>query len=841
VKVRKALGPKQIASRVEDYDTVLSVEPSLADSINNHLDGEIAYTPRRLVEAEEDFQRKVFLSIVEETDFTWKQTSYLFDNILSCWKHTGEIENILEYSRFDAEEVREILEILEEKETPLDKISHFELDGEVAVVKEYQFDEMDRKILPEKYDSIDVFSETEEELSEFKIFSSASELVQSLAENISGLDPEKVGIVVKPGSKYEPLVKSMLEKEGIAYQRRENMQQDGDVRAFISVLETGLTQGTVRVEDVRPILQHAGINISYMHQNRKLEAISQGEELKDFLNAVKYLDFGDAVDEFHEIIGKKTDIPEIVRELNLESGQVTEARINVLRYYLDSFEIEKNEIDQGVMLADPTQVSYVDREHVFHLGMDTEWVRNLEEKPWIDQEKIEKRNLQDFKSLIQSGESYYLVQDEELNENIIPCFYFDEILDKKFTSFSDLPHSKVRSERSESGNGFETENYSVESSEMHAISQSGLNSFVQSPRLFFMDELISDADQQRLEKGNLFHMYAEYHASNPDTASEISREEIVDLMMDEIDEFADYLDREDLRTQFQVGVENIRGFLNSQEFEPVDLDQEYIQTEEDNVFVKEFPGNNSSPRTEAYFIDESIGVKGKVDLILDKNHLVDYKSGKRNSVRKVLKKSHVDHFEEERFPNFQPLLYITYHRQHVEGKIEFTFLHFLNEIGNSVRGEDSQIKTTITYHPETFQGKKASMEVFEEMIRDVAKSNDRRKTLEKLGFQHYRNFMEERDVPELFDKDELLRTEFAEEFENFAKQEVGDYKYVEKGVKKTLKKLVDFRMENYFKEDSDRMEEFLQDRIDEINEYLNSRFPVDVNPDELPQRELIVE
>jgi hypothetical protein len=355
-----------------------------------------------------------------------------------------------------------------------------------------------------------------------------------------------------------------------------------------------------------------------------------------------------------------------------------------------------------------------------------------------------------------------------------------------------------------------------------------------------MDRLVSDADQEKFEKGNLFHMYAEYHANSPEQAESIPLDDIVELMMDNIEKFADELDMEDLETEFRIGVKNIRSFLKNHEAEEVNLEDNYTRTEDENIFVKEFPGSNGSMETEPYFKDKELGAKGKVDLMLDENHLVDYKSGRRYTTQKVLKKSHVELFEDERFPDFQPLLYITHHRQHVDGKIKFIFLHFLNELGNSVNGEDATLETTITYHPETFQEKKASMEVFEHMIKDVAKSNDRRKTLEKLGYQQYKNFMQERDVSEPFDKKELLNTEFAQEFEEYTKQEVGDYKYVEKGVKKTLKKLVDYRLENYFEEDADLMEQFLQEKLDEINEYLNSRFPVDANPEELNQRDLIL-
>ena len=841
VKLEKAYSPGEIAHIVEGYDLVLTVEASLADAVNSHLEEENVFTPMQLVDAGE-FRKRVFLEVVEETSLTWKQTSYLLNSVLSCWKNMGELESILEYDEFDTEEVEKIIEMLKEKDIPYSRMEEFGIEAEdVAVLKEYQFTGIDRKILPEEYDSIEAFSEDYKELGKFRIFSSASDIAQSLRENIKRLSPEDVGIAVKLGSKYEPLIKSVLEADDIPFRRRSHAREDEDVRTFLSLIETGLTRGKVRVKDVRPIIEQVGVRIPQKHDNRRLEDVKEGEEFRDFLNAVRYLDFGDAAEKYHELMERQTGIDEIVEEMGISGEQVSQEGINEVRYYLDSFEVQAEERNEGVLLADPTEVSQVDREYVFHIGMDTDWMRDVEDREWIDEREEEEKHLKDFKSLIQSGRSYFLVQDQELNEEIMPCFYLNEIIDEEFTSFSELPHEKVRPEGKPEESGFKTENYSVDLEKVEAISQSGLNSFVQSPRLYYMDRLVSDADQEKFEKGNLFHMFAEYYACNPEKASEIGRSEVVNLMMEEIEEFADELDLEDLKTEFRIGVKNIQNFLESRELEGVEFDEEYTATEdEENVFIKEFPGSNGDLETEPYFKDTEMGAKGKIDLMLDEKHLVDYKSGRRKSVQKVLKKSHPELYEEERFPDFQPLLYITYHRQHVDGKIKFTFLHFLNDLGDAVNGGDAEIETTITYHPETFAEKKASMEVFEYMIRDVAKSNDRRKTLEKLGYQQYSDFMEERELPEKFDKDKLLQTEFAQEFEDFAKQEVGDYKYVEKGVKKALKKLVDFRMENYFKEDADRMEEFLQEKLDEINEYLDSRFPVDANPDELHDRDLIL-
>jgi hypothetical protein len=844
VKTQKAHTPKEIAEKAQEYELILTVEASLADAINHHLTEQKATTPRKLVNANKDFRRKTFLKIVEKTNLTWKQTSYLLQNVLNCWKHTGQPQNILEYNDFNTEDTKKVIEILKKEENPYQKLEEFEIqEKNVAVVKEYQFTNIDKKILPENYKSIKTFENREESLGEFKVFASASEIVQSTVENIKKLKPEEAGIVVKPGTKYEPLIKSILEAENIPFHRKQQTKEDEDIRTFLSLLETGLTKDKVRVKDVRPIIQQLKISIPRRHENRKLEEIEEGREFKELLNAVKYLDFEDATQKYQELTQKQTKIQEIINELNLKSKQVKKQKVKEIRYYLDSFEINPKERNKGVLLADPTKISQVDRKHIFHIGIDTEWMREVKDKKWVDKEKEESKNLKDFKSLIQSGNSHFLVQNKELNEKITPCFYLNQITSKEFSSFTDLPHTKVRPEKQNTKQGFPKEqgNREAEPSEIKLLSQSSLNSFVQSPRLFYFDKLVSDADQQRLEKGNLFHMYAEYHASNPEKAQEIPLNEIVNLMMNQIDEFAEDLDKEDLKTEFKIGVQNIRNFLQDQEITAKGLEETYIQTSDENVFTEHFPGNNSNLETEPYFKDEKLGAKGKIDLILNQNHLVDYKSGRKKSVQKVLKKSHVNLYEQERFPDFQPLLYITHHRKHVDGKIKFTYIHFLNDLGDKINGQEPQTKTTITYHPETFQNKKASMEAFEYLIKDVAKSNDRRKTLEKLGYQQYQKFMQQKNIPRPFNKEKLLKTQFAEEFAEYAKKEVGDYKYVEKGVKKTLKKLVDYRMENYFKEDADQMENFLQEKLEEINEYLDTKFPVKADPDELPKRDLIIQ
>jgi hypothetical protein len=229
--------------------------------------------------------------------------------------------------------------------------------------------------------------------------------------------------------------------------------------------------------------------------------------------------------------------------------------------------------------------------------------------------------------------------------------------------------------------------------------------------------------------------------------------------------------------------------------------------------------------------------------VLAENEIVDFKSGRQYSREKIVKRSKIDLYEDQDRPNFQALMYLAQHARKIDGEKElrFTFHNFLSDVGGEITGEAEfdDCLTTITYYPECFEEKVSTMDVFEHLIRDVAKSNNRRKTLEKLGFTRYQEFFEENEVPEIYSKYEMLESDFADEFISYTKGVVGDYKYVEKGCRSALKKLVEFHVENYFREDVEKFTEFLQQKIEELNDCRQNGFPLDANLDDLRNRDMI--
>lgn len=855
MKVQKAKTLDEIYEEVKEYDLVLTAEASIADSLNSRLDeprlGKFAVTPQRLAYgdelAEEDFKRDIFLKLVNEEGLRWKQASYLLSNAISCWKNTGDLDSLKDYG-FTGEAVEKVIKVLRETNNPLQALEEYRIseDKNIAVLAPYQLNKLDKKILPETYDEIGLFTDEKEKLPEFNVFNSSNTLIQALKENIERIGAENIGVVVDPSSGYQSLLESSLTSSGIPYLKQQDITEDTDLRTFLSLMRTGLSSKRVRVRDIRPVLQELNVTVSVRDSEKFIEDLKDGslEEFREFFTMMEHLPFKEVIRKYEDFTGRGLEsVKKILEELAIEDEMVSEGRINQIEYYLDSFAPAEDIEEDGVLFADPKKVSRVDRPVVFFVGMDADWRQEPENTAWIDQEKREKQNLDDFRSLIQSGKPVFMVQDKEMNEDITPCFYLNEIIDEDFLNFRELLHKRVRPEKAEFEDGFERKPLDVENGKVEALSQSSLNSFAMSPRFYYISELVSDPDEENLEKGNIFHDYAEFYVNYPDFADERPDEEIVKLMVERIGPFADDLDLEKLETEFRIGINNIRKFVKEKDVLREEIEGYEKKDREKNIFSEKYDRPVRSKITEMWFEDKGLGGKGKIDFIQDEKNLVDYKSGRRKSEKKVIKKSKVPLYSDEQYPNFQAPMYLAYHRGKVpDQELKFTFFHFLDNIGDEVTGkaeiEDNIV--TVTYYPEIFREKAGSNEAFEMLIRDVAKSNERRKTLEKLGCHQYKKFMEENSIPEVHDKKEIRATDFAQEFRSYVKKEVGDYKYVRKGVDSALNKLVEYHSKNYFKEDIDEFEEFLEEKLDELNDYRGSRFPLDANPDELPDRDLII-
>lgn len=856
MKISKTLKIDDIYEKVKDYDLVLTVEAPLADALNNRIRkpklGEFAVTPKRLIYGKYKNEkigdeRELFLEIVRKSDIPWKNAFYLLENVLSCWKNTGDLHKVLEYEDFDGRETRKIIEIIEETKNVYSAMSNFEpeKDKSTAVVAPYQFTELDKEVIPEKSEHIDVFEEEKRKIPEFKVFGTVDEVLRSIQKNVTRENAEDVGILVSPDSQYPPLLQSVFRSENVPLMLGRDFAENESLRNFLIILNLGLSERGLQVRDVQPVLRHLGTKVSIEHNKKSLEdlEIDELEKLKDLLSNVGESSFAEILDRYERMSdGNLEKVRKRLEELGVLDEKIVEESLNRLEYYLDSFDIRSEGSERGVLMASAKSASFVDRPIVLFLGMDSTWEHSIPEKPWIDRKEFEKRNLKNFELLLQNGErQYFLIRESEMGNDITPCLYFDGILEGEFDTFTDLPHENYSEPKEMEWKGFDKEDYGVEVEEEKMLSQSDLNSLVKCPKEYFFSQVVPMEKNQALEMGSLFHDFTEFYVNNRKFVEEKGLEEFSELILEELEPFTESFMKDIARTRIEIGLENIVEFLEREKPEEPEL-QEYGKKSWENFFAEYFGKSVSDSVTEAWFENPELGVKGKIDLVKDRNHLVDYKSGRRKSARSIVKRSNVDLFEDN--PNFQSILYLTHHRRKRPGeKLKFSFVHFLDNLEDVISGEPDLEEniTTVTYYPKPFSEQVAERETFDYLIGDVAASNDRRKTLERMEYKNHKIFFEKADIPYEYDRDKLLGSEMAQEYIDYAQEKVGDYKYVKKGCKSALRKLCRFRKENYFKEDLDRFEEFLKDQLENLNEYKREGFPIgDADLDSLDNRDLIL-
>jgi hypothetical protein len=275
--------------------------------------------------------------------------------------------------------------------------------------------------------------------------------------------------------------------------------------------------------------------------------------------------------------------------------------------------------------------------------MGQDWTHSAPQRPWVDTETQFERYIGNFQRLLQSGDQqYYLVQDTAGGEPITPCLYFGDLLDDDFERFSDLESVEHRRRPRSNGVGFDRHPLDVESETIETVSQSSLNSYVNSPRDYLFGKLLDSPEQERFVEGNLFHDFAEFYVNHPNVIADVDITELVDVMLGEARPFFSSTDEMLRRRKYRIGLELIMDYLD--DYGP-ESDDFLTATSGwgDNFFVEYFDKPVDSPLTERWFEDHSLGVNGEIDLVKAPNHLLDYKSSStKKRTSQIVKRAAID-------------------------------------------------------------------------------------------------------------------------------------------------------------------------------------------------------
>ena len=282
-----------------------------------------------------------------------------------------------------------------------------------------------------------------------------------------------------------------------------------------------------------------------------------------------------------------------------------------------------------------------------------------------------------------------------------------------------------------------------------------------------------------------------------------------------------------LRAEYRVGLETIVEYLD----EHPPTDGSFLTPASGfgtNSIAEHFDRDVDSPITERWFENSDLGVKGLIDLVHSRTHLLDFKSGSKKSARDIVKSSALD--ERADTPNFQALLYLTYWRsEEPNEQLEFTFFHFLETVDEAITGNPDleDTLTTVTYYPTTAAEYVSREAFFDTLLKEGP--NDCQKTLGKIDYDTYAALFDAEPLPRTTDSDELIESTFGQTMFDRLQTHIGEYKYVTKGTKQVLRQIATVQAQNYFKSDLDAFEAFIDDRIDELNRRRtgDERFPVE--------------
>ncbi|WP_416841472.1 PD-(D/E)XK nuclease family protein [Haloferax sp. DFSO52] len=837
MSITRAKSLDALYEECKEYDLVLVPDAPMASALNRRLDtphfGPFAITPRRLAarRREKAEDRLAFLEIIQTTTLDWKETAFAVGNILQCWEYQGTADAILEYDSYATDATRIAVDRIEEMDTTSRRLTEYTIDADqsVAVVGFEQLTTLERSILPADYDTIDPFTDDSFDYPPFRILDSPAAIVDAVLDTVTEANAGEIGVVLDASSQYSSLIESALEAADIPYYGGPGFTDDPHHRAFLQLLRSAHAGRDTRIGDVRPLLTQLGMAVDIEHDEKRLSEVDHQdvEWLLEFSTEIRTYTFEDALEAYETVTESTLDaFRDELAVLGIRDDLVTEDAVDRLEYYLQSYEVPVERENEGVLLADAKSAAHVDRPVVFYLGLDEGWTRSSPRRPWVDRDRAFERNIHQFQLLLQNGvDQYYLVQDTAGGSPVTPCLYFEELFDEAFERFSDLNSEQYARTYRATHDGFERDPLDVQPETVETISQSSLNTYVNSPRDYYFSRLLDNPDKDYFEEGNLFHDFAEFYVSHPDTVTEDTLDEVADVILEEVDPFLRGVDRAVRRTKYRIGVQTLVDYLDAN---PA-VGDGGVATGRwgTNFFADYFEKPIESANTERWFENAALGLKGKIDFVQSPTHLVDYKSGSKKSATSIIKQSALDPPSDT--PNFQALLYLAHQRTVTPDEtLGFTFVHFLETLDDVVAGGGSldDCLTTVTYYPATFEEYIARPATFTELEEDAA--NDCNKTFSKSDYEVYRAVVDEYEFPDTRDIDELVDSEFGHALTARMVEDVGDYKYVKNGCRQALRHLLRIRNRNYFSDDVEAFEEFVHERLSELNARRagGERFPV---------------
>jgi len=743
--IRRSKSIKQLYDDVKDYDMVITSDAPLRTALNKHLNkpmvGTFAVTPKELAAkyAIQLFREPLLdeseavIQVAKRLNISIKQAHYIVQRAFDAWQGLVDLERAGQYlsSMADNKAVLNIFRKLPTVYHAMEKFNGSVFKGKkVAVIGLDFFTELDKRVLPEEYTNIEVFTDEEYSLSNFFTLTSERDVVDRVAGMINTENADDIAIVINPESSYLPLIESRLANKGIPMNIRGELKNHFLTRSFLDMVVMGLNIDNLTVREIAPFANLLSAYMDPRYSNYYIpdyvSDINEDAYLSEFYSFLKEIT-GKSYGNVLNWLGEKglkfpSEFHDILQRLGMIEKTIDFESYTSLAYCMRNFDIEVAGNRRGTLLINCKNSTYIDRPVCFFLGMDASWTKGPGEE-WLDREVKDKRDLNIFQILLQQGQRrYYFASTMKNNEKVIPCYYFNLLFSKAIKDFTDPIFSNKNLLSIENSAGqkrlrllVKTEPY-----QFTHFSQSSLRDFVLCPRRYAHGKLKHSQEEAYFLKGRMFHDFAVFYFNRPDIVLEKDDQFFIDDMLKEYKRMTGNLKLDVERTDFSIGIQNILSFIDSLD----DVDEEpeieipsVLHRVSDNRFARLLGIPLEKPNCELSFADDELCIEGRFDLMVNPYKVVDFKSGRKGKTAAEIVKNAdcctiVDmefgdgeeetNIAEEKL-DFQPMFYLLMMRKLNQNEnIEFQHYYCLANYRQVINGESDDISkniVTIGYHP----------------------------------------------------------------------------------------------------------------------------------------------
>ncbi|MGB9596909.1 MAG: hypothetical protein ACPL7B_11565, partial [Candidatus Poribacteria bacterium] len=458
--IKKAKSIQEIYNEVKDYDLVLTVDAPLRSALDRLSKrpklGIWAMTPKELAtkyapKTIGNFVKskyEIVIDISRKLHTNIKQVHYYVDQLLNLWKINGKLDNISESLN---NEGRKVFNVLIDLPTLNLAISKFDPsiidDNNIAVIGLDFFNQLDKSVLPNKFDKIDIFTDETYDLSNFYAFSSENDLVDRLVDLINEDNADDLAIVLDPESSYLPLIRSKLKNKGIPLTIDEYLRDHFQVRSFLALINLGLNYTNLTVKDIAHFTDIFSFNVDddkySFFLSEYLSSNPDNQELNEFCDLIYNIANTTYKNLIDHLLDNNVSLPydllDVIYRLSFADRTIDFESYTELTYCIENLEIEieTNRNKNGVLLVNCKNSAYIDRPVCFYVGLDTSWDRGSKNETIVENDEEEKKEIDLFQILIQQGTiRYYFVSTIKDNQPVVPCYYFNMLFGREIGDFT---------------------------------------------------------------------------------------------------------------------------------------------------------------------------------------------------------------------------------------------------------------------------------------------------------------------------------------------------------------------------------------------------------------------